>query len=460
MATPSMKSQAGGETPGVLQRVFSTPNLVLLMVCVMYALTYIDRINVNTAGPVLQKDLHLDASQLGWVFSAFGWAYLCLQVHGGWLSDRFGARRTLAVCGILWSVSTIMVGLVGSFGALILCRVLLGLGEGATFPTATRALSDWALPGRRGYVQGITHSFARLGNAVTPPLVAWLIRLTSWRQSFVILGIASLLWAVVWWFYFRDDPARHRGTTAQERQTLNSYAARIAKKREVVPWGALTLRMLPVTVVYFCYGWTLWLFLTWLPSFFLHTYKLDLKHAAISASGVYVLGAIGNTAGGLTSDSILRRTHDRNKARRNIIMVCFLVSLALMLPVLKSHWLASVSPFVKLHELNFVAVCLAAAFFFAEFTIGPFWAIPMDVAPRYSGSASGLMNLGSALAAAVSPLVAGYVIKWTNDYSLPFIGSMALLLLGAILAYWMKPNETLPGAELDPSSALKEVKAT
>jgi MFS family permease len=449
MATPTMKSQPGSEPAGVLQRVFSTPNLVLLMVCVMYALTYIDRINVNTAGPVLQKDLHLDASQLGWVFSAFGWAYLCLQVHGGWLSDRFGARRTLAVCGIIWSLSTIAVGLVGSFGALILCRVLLGLGEGATFPTATRALSDWATPGRRGYVQGITHSFARLGNAVTPPLVAWLIRLTSWRQSFVILGIVSLVWAVVWWFYFRDDPAQHPGTTPAERQTLNSYAARIARKREFVPWGALALRMLPVTVVYFCYGWTLWLFLTWLPSFFLHTYKLDLKHAAISASGVYVLGAIGNTAGGLTSDSILRRTGNRNKARRNIITICFLVSFALMFPVLKSHWLASVSPFVKLHELNFVAICLAAAFFFAEFTIGPFWAIPMDIAPRYSGSASGLMNLGSALAAAVSPLVAGYVIKWTNDYTLPFIGSMALLLLGAILAYWMKPNDTLPGAELE-----------
>jgi nitrate/nitrite transporter NarK len=216
---------------------------------------------------------------------------------------------------------------------------------------------------------------------------------------------------------------------------------------EPVPWRALARRMLPITAVYFCYGWTLWLFLTWLPSFFLNTYKLDLKSAAISASGVYVLGAIGNTLGGLTSDSILRRTGDRNKARRDIVVVCFVASLLLMIPVLKVHWLASVMPLVKLHELDFVAVCLAAAFFFAEFTIGPFWAIPMDVAPRYSGSASGLMNLGSALAAAVSPLVAGYVIKWTKNYSLPFIGSMALLLLGAILARWMKPNEVFAGAE-------------
>jgi hypothetical protein len=147
----------------------------------------------------------------------------------------------------------------------------------------------------------------------------------------------------------------------------------------------------------------------------------------------------------------LRRTGDRNKARRNIIIICFLVSFALMVPVMQAPWLGSVLPFVKLHQLNFVAACLAAAFFFAEFTIGPFWAIPMDIAPRYSGSASGLMNVGSALAAAVSPLAAGYVIKWTKNYTLPFNGSMGLLLLGANLAYWMKPKETFAGAEL-PSS--------
>jgi len=251
---------------------------------------------------------------------------------------------------------------------------------------------------------------------------------------------------LIWWLYFRDDPARHSGTTPEERQMLTTYSERMSKKREPVPWATLTVRMLPVTLVYFCYGWTLWLFLTWLPSFFLNTYKLDLKRAAISASGVYVLGAVGNTLGDLASDSILRRTGDRNKARRNIIVICFLVSFALMIPVMQASWLASMVPFIKLHQLNFVAICLAVAFFFAEFTIGPFWAIPMDIAPRYSGSASGLMNVGSALAAAISPLVAGYVIQWTKNYSLPFIGSMGLLLLGAILAYWMKPNEVLPRA--------------
>ena len=160
--------------------------------------------------------------------------------------------------------------------------------------------------------------------------------------------------------------------------------------------------MAPVTLVYFCYGWTLWLYLTWLPQFFMHGYKLNLKNSALFSSGVFLAGVIGDTVGGLVSDRILIKTGDRNKARRNLVIAGFVLSLLFMIPILRSH------------NLTIVALCLSAAFFFAEFTIGPFWAIPMDIAPRFSGSASGLMNVGSALAAAVSPLVAGYVIQKTQ----------------------------------------------
>jgi len=109
----------------------------------------------------------------------------------------------------------------------------------------------------------------------------------------------------------------------------------------------------------------------------------------------------------------------------------FLLSLVSMLPIL------------FLHDVTIAAICLSVAFFFAEFTIGPMWAIPMDIAPRFAGSASGLMNTGSALAAIISPLIAGYVIDRTGNWNLPFIGSIGLLLLGAVLAFRMKPNEEL-----------------
>ncbi len=436
MATVSLPSR-----PGARPGIFSATNFVLFFVCLMYGLTYIDRINVNTAGPVFQKDLHLSTSELGWVFSAFGWAYLVLQVSGGWFSDRFGARLTLTFCGIIWAGATILTGLAGSLTTLILARVVLGLGEGATFPTATRALSDWAPASKRGFAQGITHAFARLGNFFTPPLVAWLIRVSSWRDSFIILGGISLVWALAWWLYFRDDPKEHFGITPQELAVLPSYSAKKERKKDPVPWGPLVRRMWPVTAVYFCYGWTLWLYLTWLPSFFMHGYKLNLKNSAFFSSGVFLAGVLGDLAGGVVSDRILVKTGDRNKARRNLVVIGFLLSLAFMIPVLRSH------------DLNLVALCLSAAFFFAEFTIGPFWAMPMDIAPRFSGSASGLMNVGSALAAAVSPLVAGYVIQRTNNWDLPFLGSIGLLLFGAILAFWMKPNETLAGTEMGAASA-------
>jgi MFS family permease len=429
MTTPSLKPPSLQDGPTA--RIFSASNIVLFLICLMYGLTYIDRINVNTASLVFAgpNELNLDPKHLGWVFSAFGWAYLVLQVHGGWLSDRVGARRTLSLCAIVWAGATVMMGLAGGFAAMIVARVILGLGEGATFPTATRALSDWMPASRRGFAQGVTHAFSRLGNTVTPPLVAWLMWKSSWRGSFISLGVVSLAWAFIWWGYFRDDPGQHGSITRQELEKLPSYAARIARKKEPVPWRRLIARIAPVTGVYFCYGWTLWLYLTWLPQFFKNVYSLDLKKSVLFSSGVFLAGVLGDTLGGIVSDYVLLRTGNRNHARRDLIIIGFLASFAFMLPVMFSH------------NLELVAVCLSAAFFFAECTVGPFWAIPMDIAPRFSGAASGLMNVGSALAAAVSPLVAGYVIAWTGNYRLPFIGNMGLLLVGVILASWMKPGE-------------------
>ncbi|HZU33289.1 MAG TPA: MFS transporter [Candidatus Angelobacter sp.] len=435
MASPDPKTANLSSPASPLGKIFSSTNLVLLMVCLMYGLTYIDRINVATAGPVFQKELHLSANQLGSVLSVFGWAYLVLQVWGGWLSDRFGARLTLTVCAVVWAGSTMLMGAAHSLTALILCRVLLGLGEGATFPTATRALSDWMPAGKRGFAQGITHAFSRLGNSITPALVAWIIAAASWRMSFYILGGVSMLWAIAWWFYFRDNPATHPGITKQELAVLPSFAAKKDRRKDPVPWWPLIKRMSPVTLVYFCYGWTLWLYLTFLPSFFLHGYKLNLKNSALFSSGVFLAGVAGDALGGIVSDFILKRTGDRNKARRDMIIGGFLLSLLFMVPVLLSH------------NLTLVALCLSAAFFFAESTIGPFWAIPMDIAPRFSGSASGLMNIGSALAAALSPQVAFYVTQ-SNNWNLPFVGCIGLSLLGALTAYWMKPNEPLQTAQL------------
>ena len=419
---------------------------VLFLLCLMYGITYIDRVNVSTAATVFRQELHLSNTQVGFVFSAFAYPYLFFQIFGGWVGDRFGARMALTVAGVVWSVGTIFTGMAGSLATMIAARIMLGFGEGATFPVATRAMSDWTTAGRRGFAQGITHSAARLGNAVTPPMVAALTLAFSWRGSFFVMGAVSLVWTLVWFLYFRDNPRDHPGISTGEVERLPAFRTRAERKREPVPWGRLTRRMLPVTVVYFCYGWTLWLYLSWIPQYFAQSYKLNLRDSAFFAAGVFFGGVVGDTLGGVVTDRIYERTGDRNKARRNLVVFGFLCSLASMLPIL------------FMHDVTLAAFFLSAAFFFSEFTIGPMWAIPMDIAPRYSGTASGLMNTGSALAAIISPVIAGYVIDVTGNWELPLIGSIILLLLGALLAFRMKPNEELD-APTDTRRVVREATA-
>src|SRR5438270_11358768 len=131
------------------QKRFPATTIVLVLICLMYGITYIDRVNVSTAASVFKQDLHLNNTQVGLVFSAFAYPYLIFQIIGGWVSDRFGARKTLTVSALIWATATLLTGFVGSLATMLLARVLLGFGEGATFPTATRAMSDWTLVRQR-----------------------------------------------------------------------------------------------------------------------------------------------------------------------------------------------------------------------------------------------------------------------------------------------------------------------
>jgi sugar phosphate permease len=401
--------------------------LVLFIICLMYLIFYVDRVNLSTAAPIMQKDLGLTATQLGIAFSAFAYPYAFFQIAGGWMGDRLGPRVTLFLCAVLVAVATIWTGFVGGLLALFLSRLALGIGEGPAFPTATRALSNWMRPDQRGFAQGITHAFSRFGNAITPPLIAAIVVAFSWRVSFYVLGIASLAWAIVWWFYFRDDPRKHPGITDEDLVGLPS--ATVAATRKAVPWGPLLKRIMPVTLTDFCYGWILWLYLNWLPSFFLHEYQLDIKKSALFAAGVFFAGVVGDTVGGILSDRILKKTGDVGKARISVIVLGFLGSFCFMLPI------------VFVHDLTIVALCLSAAFFFAELIVAPIWAIPMDISPEYSGSASGFMNFGFGMAGIISPVVFGYAIDLTGRWDVPFIGSLAFLLIGAMLAFTCKPGE-------------------
>jgi sugar phosphate permease len=383
-------------------RRFSVPNTVLLIICLMYLILYVDRVNISTAAPLIKADLKLSNTELGLAFSAFAYPYALFQLIGGYFGDRFGARLTLFVSGIIVCAATAATGAVGGLASLLAARLALGIGEGATFPTATRAMAAWVPERNWGFAQGITHSSARIGNAVTPPLIALLVGLVSWRGAFVVLALVSLIWVLLWLRYYRDVPAAPP-LTDEELAALPARSRGIATKP--VPWLKLFRRMLPVTAVDFCYGWTLWLFLSWIPSFFYQNYHQNLMQSAFYSSGVFLAGVVGDTLGGVVSDQILRRTGDRTAARRNVIVAGMLGGFLFLIPVM------------LVHDVNLAAISLAAAFFSVELVVAPIWAVPMDIAPRYSGSASGMIA-----------------------------GSICLLLLGAGLAFGMHPDRPFEAA--------------
>ncbi len=405
----------------------SVSNRVLLLICLMYFILYIDRVNISTAAPLMQKDLGLSNSGLGLAFSAFAYPYAFFQIIGGWLGDKFGARRTLGVCGLIVCIATASTGLVGGLVSLFLARLALGFGEGATFPTATRAMASWTSGEDWGFAQGITHAFARIGNAITPPLIVALIAIVSWRGSFVVLGLASLVWVAVWVWFFRDDPRQDSRVTGAELARL-PVIRRSAASRPV-PWLPLLRRILPVTAVDFCYGWTLWLFLSWIPSFFFQNYHLDLKRSALFTAIVLFAGVVGDTLGGIASDRLLKRTGDLRRARCAVIATGLIGASAFLVPV------------VLVHNLPTAVICLTLAFLFTELVVAPIWAIPMDIAPGYAGTASGLMNLGFGIAGTISPWLFGYLVDVTGSWALPFVGSVGLLILGAALILRLRPDE-------------------
>lgn len=410
---------------------------VVLLLCVMYAISYLDRTNISTAGPTIMNALHLNAGQFGIAVAAFSIPYALLQVFGGNLGERFGPRRSLFWIGILWGVATIATGFSVGLLSLVGARLLLGLTEAAAFPTATSAMAKWVPPDRNGFVQGIVHSASRLGNAAAPLIVGGLIIwgnslngvLAGWQISFILVGVLSVLWAVLWMIFFRDRPKDYPHISKQELSEIPPALERAA--RPPVPWKRLIRTILPVAAVDFGYGWTLWVFLTWIPSFLADSFGLPLGKYALFTTFVLLAGVVGDTAGGVFGDRLLRRTGNLRFARRTVLLVGLIGSLLWLTPLLFGH------------DLLIATVSLSVSFFFLELCNATLWAIPMDVAPEWSGTASGMMNTGFGLAGIASPALFGFMVDATG-WQWPFAVSIALLAAAAVVAALMRPRRVLP----------------
>jgi sugar phosphate permease len=336
--------------------------------------------------------------------------------------------------------------------SFIVFRFLFGVGEAGAFPVATRAMQLWYPKHERGFVQGLTHSASRLGAAIAPPIVVLIMTTLGWRSVFYICGAVGIIWSVIWYFAYRNLPEQHglvneaelahiRGTDA----TGNVNRPNIAK-RPSVPWGTLlrSPNMWAIMCAYFTYVYCLWIFLSWLPSYLVEFRHFTLLKVGFLASLPLWAGVVGDTVGGLATDWLLAKTGNIKFARRAVAITGMLGCAVFIVPAALAT------------EAYTAVYCLTASMFFLECTIGPSWAVPMDMGGEVSGTVSGMMNMAGNIGGALSPIVFGVLVQF-GSWQAPFIVAASLLVIGAaIWAFWLDPSVSVVekrAAELPPDSA-------
>jgi sugar phosphate permease len=412
---------------------------VLLLISVMYLITYLDRVNISTAAPVISKEFGFDKVTMGVIFSAFVWAYALFQVPGGWLSDRFGPRGVLTGVVTYWSVMTAATAAAFSGASFIIVRFLFGVGEAGAFPGATRAMQLWYPRRERGLVQGVTHSASRLGAAIAPGIVVLIMSNFGWRPVFYVCGAVGLIWSLWWFLTYRNLPEEHSLVNKAELEIIRGRGPSgeinppPIEKQTNVPWSTLVSsgNMWAIMIAYFTYVYCLWIFLSWLPSYLIEFRHFTLIKVGLFASLPLLAGVVGDTVGGVATDWLLKVSGSAKIGRRVVAIVGLLGCAVCIVPA-------------ALTDNAYAAVyLLTASLFFLEFTIGPSWAVPMDTGGKYSGTVSGMMNMAGNFGGAISPIVFGVLVQF-GSWQAPFIVAAALLVVGsAVWAFWLDPDKQI-----------------
>jgi len=427
-----------------LERPSGVRHRVLWLAVIVYMITYMDRVCISHAATEVRKEYGFDPVTLGWIFSGFNLSYALFQIPGGWLGDRFGPRRVLAAIVLWWSAFTAMTSWALGMWSMYVVRFLFGMGEAGAFPTATRALSFWLPASERGFAQGITHSGARLGAALTPPIAVALIASFGWRSVFYVFALMGALWAVIWLWYYRDRPEQHSSVNEAELAVIREGAkTNPSSERVQVPWGQIArsgnLRL--ICAMYFCYAYSLWIYLSWFPIYLQEARGFTLKQMGFWHMVPLIAATIGDTVGGWLSDHLARRTGNLRFARRAVAIAGFALGAACIVPA-------------TLTEDRYASVAFTtAALFFLELTVGVSWAVAMDVGPEYAGSVSGVMNMCGNLGGWVASIAIGYMVQHLN-WQAPFLVASGLCLIGALFYLRIDPNERIFGKPAVPTDPL------
>jgi MFS family permease len=404
---------------------------VLWLSFLMAFLMYMERGAIGAAAPNIMREFGINKITMGWSVSAFNWSYALFQVPGGWMADRFGSRIVLAAAIAWWSAFTAATGL--SFNALSLAitRFLFGAGEAAAFPAGSRALMRWLPVQQRAFGQGFQHSGARLGAALAPAIVVALVAVSGWRTVFYLFGAAGMVWAAIWYFSYRNSPSEHPETNAAEIELLPKGFPHVGSTvRRSVPWSRIlrSRNLWYLSSVYFCYGWVIWLYLAWFP-----TYLREARHFTALKTGLasipLLAATITNISGGVLSDWLTIKLGDLRRGRLIVSISGFIVAALALLPGVLAG-----SPMIALAWLTIALGGL-------ELTVAVSWAICLDIGGEYCGSVSSVMNTFGNLGGAISAVMVGYLATmfgWTS----PFLMASGLCLFSALVVSLIDPRRS------------------
>jgi ACS family glucarate transporter-like MFS transporter len=407
---------------------------VVVFAFTLAIIQYIDRVCISQAAPFISEDLRLSPQQMGYVFSAFTLAYALFEIPGGYLGDRIGPRKVLLRIVLWWSVFTAATGWVRSWLALVVTRFLFGAGEAGCFPNLTKAFNRWLPLYERTRAQGVMWMSARWGGAATPLLVFFCLQYMHWRTAFMVFGLFGIVWAVIFFAWYRDNPREHKGVNAAEVALL-PVESDPASAHLHVPWRKMlrskTVWCLCGQYAAMSYAW--YFFVTWFPTYLLKERGLDMKQSALLAGTPLLLGGFGSLVAGWISPNLSRRLGNVRRTR------CGLGAVGLFL----AATLLVVSTFLTNPYLAVAAIALVS--FCNDLTLPGAWTTCMDVGGRFVGTLGGTMNMMGNLGGFLSPIVIGYIVEQTNNWPLTFYVTAAVYLVGAV--FWLI---------LDPVTPLEE----
>ncbi|MBI3530319.1 MAG: MFS transporter [Betaproteobacteria bacterium] len=395
---------------------------ILSLLTIGTMINYLDRTVLGIAAPSLTGELGFSAATMGIVFSAFSWTYAAMQIPGGIFLDRFGTRLTYFLSLTFWSLSTLLHGLATNLASLLTFRFALGVSEAPCFPTNSRVVATWFPQQERAFATGVYTVGEYVGLAFLSPLLFWIMGAFGWRALFVVVGVAGILFGLVWWRSYREP---HESAAANQAELdyiaagggiVTPKAANAKFEWRLVGRLLRFRQLVGICIGQFAGNSTLVFFLTWFP-----TYLATERHMGWLKIGFFtvlpfIAASVGVLFGGWWSDSLLKRGRSANIARK--------------LPIITGLLLASVIVTANYVDSDYVVIGILSLAFFAQGMAALGWTLVSDIAPEgLLGLTGGIFNFAANLAGIITPLVIGFIVAATGSFvgALTFIAVVALI---------------------------------